>query len=101
MQWNPELCEQKHHFVPKYGRGLLGYLPEQTGLNILDLGCGAGLLTQILAEKGYWSVGVDNSDEMIGKARALHPGISFETADACALPQNKCFDIVFLNAVFH
>lgn len=101
MKWNPELYEEKHHFVPEYGRGLFGYLPEQAGLSILDLGCGTGLLTRLLAEKGHLVVGIDNSAEMIRKARTLHPNICFETADACALPWNERFDIVFSNAVFH
>lgn len=101
MKWNPELYEEKHHFVPEYGRGLLAYLPEQTDLSILDLGCGTGLLTRILAEKGHRVVGIDNSAEMIGKARALYPHISFETFDALDLPWSNRFDVVFSNAVFH
>ncbi len=101
MKWNADLYEQKHHFVAEYGRGLLSYLPEQTGLEILDLGCGTGLLTQALADKGNRVVGVDSSAEMIGKARALYPELAFEVADACDLPWNERFDIVFSNAVFH
>ena len=33
--------------------------------SILDLGCGTGTLTQLLAEKGYDMIGVDNSEEML------------------------------------
>lgn len=36
---------------------------------LLDLGCGTGKMTRILAEKGYDMIGVDNSMEMLDMAR--------------------------------
>lgn len=35
---------------------------------VLDLGCGTGTLTQLLHQKGYDMIGVDNSPEMLGIA---------------------------------
>ena len=35
---------------------------------VLDLGCGTGTLTELLYEKGYDMIGVDNSYEMLTKA---------------------------------
>jgi trans-aconitate 2-methyltransferase len=50
---------------------------------VVDLGCGPGNLTRLLAER--WPdadvVGVDSSAEMIEKANATVPGISFEVGD--------------------
>lgn len=37
---------------------------------LLDLGCGTGKMTRIMAEKGYDMIGVDNSVEMLDIARA-------------------------------
>lgn len=35
---------------------------------VLDLGCGTGVLTRKLRDRGYEMIGVDNSDEMLGIA---------------------------------
>lgn len=35
---------------------------------LLDLGCGTGTLTEMLAEKGFDMIGVDNSEEMLNLA---------------------------------
>ncbi|NLL76882.1 MAG: class I SAM-dependent methyltransferase [Clostridiales bacterium] len=37
---------------------------------VLDLGCGTGTLTQLLAEAGYDMIGIDNSQEMLNIALA-------------------------------
>jgi trans-aconitate 2-methyltransferase len=50
---------------------------------VVDLGCGPGNLTALLAER--WPAaevrGVDSSPEMIAKAREAVPGIGFEVGD--------------------
>ena len=39
----------------------------QDGL-VLDLGCGTGTMTELLAKEGYDMIGVDNSEEMLAEA---------------------------------
>lgn len=51
----------------KWGEYLIGLLREyeiEDGL-VLDLGCGTGSMTEILAKNGYDMIGVDNADEML------------------------------------
>ena len=36
---------------------------------ILDLGCGTGTMTRLLADQGYDMIGIDGSEEMLMEAR--------------------------------
>ncbi len=51
----------------KYIQGLLEEYGIRDGL-VLELGCGTGTVTELLAEAGYDMIGVDNSGEMLGTA---------------------------------
>ena len=44
---------------------------------VLDLACGTGTLTGILAERGYDMIGLDLSEDMLSVAAAKNPGIRF------------------------
>lgn len=48
----------------EYLTGLLKEYQVDDGL-VLDLGCGTGSLTEILAKKGYDMIGIDNSEDML------------------------------------
>lgn len=48
----------------EYLIGLLEEYKIHDGL-VLDLGCGTGSMTELLAEKGYDMIGVDNAEEML------------------------------------
>ena len=51
-----------------YIRGLLLEYGVRDGL-VLELGCGTGRLTRLLADAGYDMIGVDNAEEMLAVAR--------------------------------
>lgn len=69
---------------------------------ILDIGCGPGNSTKVLADRfpNAYILGVDNSDEMITAAKKNYPDLEFEKCDAgTELSQfDKSFDVVFSNA---
>lgn len=54
----------------KWAEGIVKVLKEHgidSGL-VLDLGCGTGTLTRLLAELGYDMIGVDSSEDMLAEA---------------------------------
>ena len=67
---------------------------------LLDLSCGEGYNTRILAKKGARVVGVDFSKEMIKQARQREKrdrlGIRYYVSDAADLKEleSECFDVV-------
>ena len=52
---------------------------------VLDLGCGAGRTSIGLAEKGYETVAIDLSDQLLRLARERFPQVDFRKMDATAL----------------
>ena len=67
--WNSELYDGKHAFVSKYGEDVVRLLEPRHGERILDLGCGTGDLTLMLAQAGYDVIGIDRSEEMLSVLR--------------------------------
>ncbi|MFH9043254.1 trans-aconitate 2-methyltransferase [Streptomyces sp. NPDC017966] len=83
---------------------LLARIPELPGgpARIADLGCGAGNVTALLAER--WPTaritGYDNSPEMLDKARADHEGggLDFAHADVRTWVPDGSYDLIVSNA---
>ncbi len=70
----------------------------QSGMKILDVGCGCGPTSLKLATTGAEVLGVDISQKMIDRANQNAEGVtgvSFKMADAAAEPYNADFDVVF------
>src|SRR6218665_2447447 len=101
MQWNADLYKDKHAFVFQYGEDVLKLLDPQPGERILDVGCGTGDLTQLIAQAGAKPVGIDNSAAMIETASARFPGVEFKLADAADFHFEESFDAIFSNAALH
>ena len=51
-----EWCEYLHKLMKFYG--------VEDGL-VLELGCGTGSMTELLAERGYDMIGIDNAPDML------------------------------------
>lgn len=69
---------------------------------IIDIGCGPGNSTQVLAEKfpNSYILGIDSSENMISSAKKEYPNLSFKVFDASTnlSALDSDFDIVFSNA---
>ena len=86
-------------FVPALGAPLIDRLDPRPGERILDLGCGDGVLTEQIAQRGAATVGVDASPGMIEAARAR--GLDARLMNVERLTFAEEFDGVFSNAVLH
>ena len=62
-EWCEFILELLHRYEEKEVTTDEKLLQEQN--SILDLGCGTGTLTELLAAKGYDMIGIDNSQEML------------------------------------
>ena len=70
-------------------------LRGRSGLSILDLGCGAGVMSDFLTRHGDVT-GLDFSEPAIRLARVMAPHADFRVGDLLALPEGADFDLVTL-----
>jgi ubiquinone/menaquinone biosynthesis C-methylase UbiE len=81
---------------------LLDAAAVATGMRVLDIACGPGLVAAAAARRHAVPVGIDFSAAMLALARAGHPAIRFEKADAEALPfADDSFDAAVANFGVH
>ena len=71
------------------------------GDRVLDLGCGQGDLTAVLAGTGARPLGVDVADAALRRARRRHPELRFALApiDGPLPLQDSTFDVVWASEV--
>jgi SAM-dependent methyltransferase len=104
-RWSPTDYANNAAFVPALGGAALELLAAQAGELIVDLGCGDGVLTRKIMEKGARVIGLDASPEMVEAARSR--GVDAFVADAQALDLTAQafrfgqFDAAFSNAALH
>jgi len=87
-------------------RDLLAALPAADARVAIDIGCGPGNSTELLAARFPHAAvsGIDNSAEMILAARKRLPEVRFEVADIgtwIAGSAGGAFDVILANAVLH
>lgn len=80
---------------------LLRRVPLDAPSRCLDLGCGPGNSTELIAAR-YPAArvrGLDSSPDMLAKARTRLPDLPFEEADIATWRTDERFDLIFANAV--
>jgi trans-aconitate 2-methyltransferase len=105
-QWNAADYHQQSSAQETWAKELLQKLHLCGSESVLDLGCGTGRITALLAErlKSGHVVGIDASSDMITFAQRTYTqyaNLQFFHMDACALDLAQSFDGVFSNAVMH
>ena len=85
-------------FVPSLFAGVARRLVKFVGIapdqNVLDVGCGTGIVARTAAERGAAVTGLDLNEAMLTVARRLRPDLSWRQGDAAALPfPDSAFDV--------
>lgn len=97
--WNADAYHENAGFVAELGAPVLDLLGAVDGKDVLDLGCGDGVLTERIQTMGGRVLGVDGSPDMV--AATIAKGVPAQVADGHDLPFSDAFDIVFSNAALH
>ena len=84
-------------------RDLLGAVPAVDARSVVDLGCGPGNSTEVLAQRfpGAAVSAVDSSPDMVAAARQRLPGVRIELGTVEAWDEPGPFDAILANAVLH
>jgi trans-aconitate 2-methyltransferase len=107
-QWDPEEYRYNSANQKRWGIELITKMTLRGGERVLDIGCGLGELTSLLAlqvPRGA-VVGVDISPEMVHVARKIFPqnyytNLYFKIRDARSLDFHGEFDVVFSHSCLH
>ena len=85
-----------NYYPEIFGEQLLQWLQDHSvqPKTCLDLGCGTGILCEILQRSGIQAWGMDFSSGMIEIARQGDPSIHYEVADMITYRPQKQFDLV-------
>lgn len=81
-------------------RDLVAAIPTQRVDTAIDLGCGPGNSTEVLAERftDAQIVGMDSSEDMLNDARQRLPHLRFELADIGRWNPAQRYDVILANA---
>lgn len=100
MTWSAQLYSTFEAERTRPVRDLVNAIPlHQAGVAV-DLGCGPGNSTEVLAQR-YASAtitGLDSAPDMIEAARARLPGLQFELADIANWQAAQPVDVILANA---
>jgi 2-polyprenyl-6-hydroxyphenyl methylase / 3-demethylubiquinone-9 3-methyltransferase len=99
--WDPESEFRPLHQINPLRLGWIDSLVRLPGKNVLDIGCGGGILSDSMARKGAQVTGIDLSVKALRVAQ-LHaletntPNVSYRevSAEALAHEQPASFDVV-------
>ena len=101
MTWSPQQYTRFEDDRTRPVRDLVAAIPTGDPARAVDLGCGPGNSTEVLAARypGAEIHGLDSSPDMIDAARQRLPALRFDVADILAWDDPGPFDVILSNAV--
>lgn len=98
--WDPSLYARFEGERSRPAAELLARVALEAPRLVVDVGCGPGNSTALLARRfpAAELVGIDTSDAMLATARQRLPGATFAKADAATWVPDRAPDLVFSNA---
>lgn len=102
VDWSPASYLKFEDERTRAAHDLLARVRSERARRIVDVGCGPGNSTELLAVRYPEAeiLGVDNSPAMLEEARRRLPSARFELADAAVWVPGAELDLVFANAVY-
>jgi trans-aconitate 2-methyltransferase len=103
VSWNPDTYLAFADYRERPIAELIARIPPIEVARAVDLGCGTGNSTAAIAARfpGAALMGVDNSPEMLAKARTDLPAAEWIEADLGAWQPPGTFDLILSNAALH
>ena len=103
MSWNPDLYLSFADHRERPIQELIDRIPPIEVANAVDLGCGTGNSTAVIGKRfpDAHLNGVDNSKEMLTRARENLPNAKWDEADLSAWKPDATFDLILSNAALH
>ena len=100
--WSPSTYLKFEDERTRPARDLLAQVPLASARHVIDVGCGPGNSTELLAARFPEAdiVGLDNSQAMLEEARRRLPKLRFEAGDANVWTPKPNADLVFANATY-
>ncbi len=100
MTWSAQQYTRFEQERTRPVRDLVAAIPATEVHRAVDLGCGPGNSTEVLAQR-YPSaeiVGTDNAEDMVAAARQRLPSVRFELSDIAQWRPDRPVDVILANA---
>ncbi|MBX9633574.1 MAG: methyltransferase domain-containing protein, partial [Magnetospirillum sp.] len=103
MPWDPTLYSAFAQPRLRPALDLMARIDADVPNQVVDLGCGTGNVTRLLAERWHDATvsGVDSSPEMLAAAAAQPSRIRWIQSDVAQWKPERPVDVLFSNAALH
>lgn len=100
--WPCQMADRMEQDKKQRETGMIEQFAGLRGKHVLEIGCGDGRVSRILAEKAGRYTAIDPDSRAIAKARSNIPNIDFRTGSGEDLEfENACFDVALFTLSLH